>query len=56
MHDEARASIGKAFTALARNRDLAFAAELHRMRAALSLRGGAEERKPPRQTFAAHLR
>lgn len=29
MHGEA--SIGKAFTGFARNRDLAFAAELHRM-------------------------
>ena len=44
MHDEARASIGKAFTALTRNRDLAFAADLHRMRAALLLRAGASER------------
>ncbi len=43
-HDEARASIGKAFTALAHGRDLAFAAELHRMRAVLSLCGGAGER------------
>ena len=43
-HDEARASIGKAFTALAQGRDVAFAAELHRVRAALSLGGGAGER------------
>jgi predicted ATPase len=42
--DEAQASIVKAFTALAHGRDLAFAAELHRTRAALSLRGGAEGR------------
>ena len=39
-HDEARASIGKAFTALAHGRDLALAAELHRMRAVLSLARG----------------
>ena len=44
-HDEARASIGKAFTALAHGRDLAFAAELHRMRAVLLLcADGAGER------------
>jgi adenylate cyclase len=43
-HDEARASIDKAFTALAHGRDVAFAAELHRMRAVLSLGGGAGER------------
>ena len=43
-HDEALASIGKAFTALAHGRDVAFAAELHRMRAVLSLGGGAGER------------
>ena len=43
-HDEARASIGKAFTALAHGRDVAFAAELHRVRAVLSLGGGAGER------------
>jgi predicted ATPase len=36
--DEARASIGKAFEALAIGRDLAFAAELHRLRGALLLR------------------
>jgi predicted ATPase len=38
MHDESRANIGKAFSALTRNGDLAFAAELHRMRATLLLR------------------
>ena len=43
-HDEARASIGKAFESLAHGRDLAFAAELHRMRAVLSLGRGAGER------------
>jgi class 3 adenylate cyclase/predicted ATPase len=43
-HDEARASIGRAFTALAHGRDLAFAAELHRIRAVLALGGGAGER------------
>lgn len=36
MHGEARASIAKAFTDFARNRDVAFAAELHRMRAVSS--------------------
>jgi predicted ATPase len=34
-HEEARASIGKAFTAIAHGRDLALAAELHRARAVL---------------------
>jgi predicted ATPase len=51
-HDEARASIGRAFTALAHGRDVAFAAELHRMRAALALRGWADGRA----TAAADLR
>ena len=36
--DEARASIDRAFAALAEGRDLAFAAELHRTRATLALR------------------
>jgi predicted ATPase len=44
MHEESRASIDKAFAALARDRDLAFAADLHRARGVLFLRGGAEER------------
>ena len=43
-HDEARASIGKAFESLAHGRDVAFAAELHRMRAVLALGRGAGER------------
>ena len=43
-HDEARASIGKAFTALAHGRDLALAAELHRTRAVLLLCADAGER------------
>ena len=43
-HEEAWASIGEAFTALACGRDVAFAAELHRMRAVLSRGGGAGER------------
>ena len=38
MHDQSREYIGKAFTFLSRNGDLAFAAELHRMRAMLLLR------------------
>jgi predicted ATPase len=42
--DEARTSIAQAFAALAQNRDVAFAAELHRTRAVLSLRAGAGER------------
>lgn len=42
--DEARARIGKAFTALAHGRDVAFAAELHRMRAVLLLGDGGSER------------
>ena len=52
-HEEAWASIGKAFTALAHGRDMAFAAELHRLRAVLSRGGGAEARPPPRRTSAA---
>jgi predicted ATPase len=44
MHEESRASIDKAFTALARTRDLAFAADLHRVRGVLLLRGGADGR------------
>ena len=43
-HDEARTSIAKAFDTLAHRRDLALSAELHRMRAALSLRADAGER------------
>ncbi|MBM3522150.1 MAG: adenylate cyclase [Alphaproteobacteria bacterium] len=43
-HAEARASMGKAFAALARCGDDAFAAELHRTRAALSLRAGEDQR------------
>ncbi|MDP9136959.1 MAG: AAA family ATPase, partial [Pseudomonadota bacterium] len=43
-HDEARASIGKAFTALAHVGDQACAAELHRIRAVLPRGGGAGER------------
>ena len=39
----ARASIGKAFVALADGRDMALAAELHRMRAVLSLRADASD-------------
>ncbi len=39
--DEARTSVAQAFAALAQSRDLAFAAELHRMRAVLALRDGA---------------
>ena len=39
--DEARMSVAQAFAALAQSRDLAFAAELHRMRAVLALRHGA---------------
>jgi predicted ATPase len=41
-HDDARTSIGKAFAALSHDHDVAFAAELHRMRATLLL--GAERR------------
>jgi class 3 adenylate cyclase/tetratricopeptide (TPR) repeat protein len=40
-HNEARTSISKAFVAMANVPDLAFAAELHRTRAALALRSGA---------------
>ena len=43
-HGEARASIGKAFAALADGRDLALAAELHRTRAVLLLRADSGER------------
>ena len=56
MHDESRASIGKAFAVLARDRDLAFAADLYRARAVLSCVAARMERSPPRRTFAAHLR
>jgi len=43
-HGEAKASIAEAFAALEHGRDLAFAAELHRSRAALLLRADAHER------------
>ena len=43
-HGEARLRIAKAFDALAHGHDMAFAAELHRMRAGLLLRAGADER------------
>jgi len=39
--DEARTSIAQAFAALAQSRDVAFAADLHRLRAVLRLRDGA---------------
>jgi class 3 adenylate cyclase/tetratricopeptide (TPR) repeat protein len=42
-HDDARASIAKAFVALAHGHDMALAAELHRMRAVLSLRADASD-------------
>ena len=42
--DEARTRVAQAFAALAQSRDLAFAAELHRMRAVLALRDGASGR------------
>ncbi|MGH8475656.1 MAG: ATP-binding protein, partial [Methylococcales bacterium] len=44
QHNEARASIGKAFAALESSGDLAFAAELHRIRALLQLRTGTHKR------------
>ena len=55
-HDEARASIGKAFTALAHGRDLAFAAELHRVRAVVSLCEGAGERDAAEADLRAALK
>jgi predicted ATPase len=42
--DEARTRVAQAFAALAQSHDLAFAAELHRMRAVLGLRDGASGR------------
>jgi hypothetical protein len=43
--DGARESVAEAFDDLARSRDFAFAADLHRMRAALALRYGVGERE-----------
>ena len=50
-HGEARLRMESAFKALAHNHDMAFAAELHRMRAGLSLQASTDERDAPEGDF-----